>query len=85
MISRYLFDAAVCNPAVGWEKGQAEKNTRMHDEDFGSRNQSNLHYSIRCSTARSQALTWHYDRLAPIPFRFIIHNPMLFRYARYSI
>ena len=28
MTSHYLFEAAFCNPASGWEKGQVEKNVR---------------------------------------------------------
>src|SRR5271168_3985068 len=28
MASHYLFDAAFCNPASGWEKGQVEKNVQ---------------------------------------------------------
>jgi transposase len=28
MVSHYLFEADLCNPAAGWEKGQVEKNVR---------------------------------------------------------
>lgn len=28
MTSRYVFEPVFCNPAVGWEKGQVEKNAR---------------------------------------------------------
>jgi len=28
MTSHYLFEAEICNPASGWEKGQVEKNVQ---------------------------------------------------------
>jgi transposase len=48
MVSHFLFEAAFCNPASGWEKGQIEKN--VQDARHASGNRSRAFHRWRRST-----------------------------------